>query len=93
MRRIIAVTAASLMLAAAVPAFASDDDVSCGKITGQQMSAQDITEKATELGYKVRKVKRENGCFEVYATDKNGARVELYMNPVTGAVLKTKNKS
>jgi hypothetical protein len=94
MRKIITVTAASLMLVATIPAFASDDDVSCGQKTGgEPMSVQAITEKATGMGYDVRKVEREDGCFEVYAIDKNGAQVEIHMNPVTGAILKTKNKS
>ncbi|GBE42405.1 MAG TPA: PepSY domain-containing protein [Rhizobiales bacterium] len=94
MRKIITIAAASLMMAATIPAYASDDDVSCGQNAGgQQLSVQAITEKAAGMGYDVRKVKREDGCFEVYAIGKNGARVEIYMNPVTGAVLKIKNKS
>ncbi len=94
MRKIITITAASLMLAATIPAYASDDSVSCGQSAGgQQLSIQDITAKATAMGYDVRKVERDDGCFEVYATGKNGNRVEIYMNPVTGAVLKIKNKS
>ena len=94
MRKTIAYTAASLMIAAALPAYASDEDDSCGPLAdGQQLSIQDITAKAEELGYKVRKVEREDGCFEVYAVGKDGARIELYMDPVTGAVVKTENKS
>ena len=94
MRKIITITAASLMIAATIPAFASGDHVSCGKSTGgAQLSVQAITQKATGMGYDVRKVAREDGCFEVYAIGKNGARVEIYMNPVTGDVLKIKNKS
>ena len=92
MRKIITITAASLMLAATIPANASSTDVSCRQ-GGQQMSVQAITAKATGMGYKVRKVEREDGCFEVYAIGKNGGRVEIYMNPVTGAVLKIKTKS
>ena len=94
MRKIIAITAASLMIAATIPAYASGEDVSCGQSAGaQRLSVQAITQKAAGMGYDVRKVKREDGCFEVYAIGKNGARVEIYMNPVTGAVLKIKNES
>jgi hypothetical protein len=93
MRKILTITAASMMITMAIPAFASGDDVSCGKSSGKQLSVQAITEKATGMGYDVRKVERDDGCYEVYAIDKKGARVEIYMNPVTGAVLKIKNKS
>ena len=93
MRKILTMTAASLMVAATIPAFASSDDVSCGKSSGEQLSVQAISEKATGMGYDVRKVERDDGCYEIYAIDKKGARVEIYMNPVTGAILKIKNKS
>jgi len=94
MRKIITIAATSLMIAVAIPVYASSDDASCGQsAAGQHLSAQDIKDKAAGMGYSVRNVKRENGCFEVYATNKEGARVELYMNPVTGAILKIKNKS
>ena len=93
MRKILTITAASLMITAAIPAFASGNDVSCGKSTGEQLSVQAITQKASSMGYDVRKVERDDGCYEVYAIDKKGSRVEIYMNPVTGAILKIKNKS
>lgn len=94
MHKIIAIAAASLMAAATLPAHASSDDVLCGRQAGgQQLSAQDITAKVTEMGYDVRKVERDDTCYEVYAIGKNGARVEIYMNPVTGSVVKIKKKS
>ena len=41
MRKIITIAAASLMIAAAIPAQASNDDVSCGQTaSGSQLSAQ-----------------------------------------------------
>ncbi|MHA1570517.1 MAG: PepSY domain-containing protein [Alphaproteobacteria bacterium] len=94
MAKILAYAAAGLMIAAAFPAFASGGDDSCGTLPdGPQLSVQEIADKAGALGYDVRKVKREDNCFEVYAIDENGARVEIYMNPVTGAVMKTKKES
>lgn len=94
MRKIIAITAASLMIAGTLPAHASSDDVSCGRQTGgQQLSIKDVTAKVTEMGYDVRKVERDDGCYEVYAIDKNGARLELKMHPVTGQIVKTERKS
>lgn len=94
MRKIITIAAASLMIAATVPAHASSDDVSCGQsASGQQLSVQAITEKVTGMGYDVRKVELDDGCYEVHAINKNGARLELKMHPVTGKVVKSENKS
>lgn len=94
MGKIITYAAAGLMITATLPAFASGEDDSCGPLAdGPQLSIQEIANKAEALGYDVRKVELEDGCFEVYAIDENGARVEIYMNPVTGTVTKTKNKS
>ncbi len=94
MRNIITITAAGLLVAATLPALASDDDVSCGQQNGaQQMSVQDIAGKVKGMGYDVRSVKRENGCYEVYAVDKSGARLELKVDPVTGRIVKRKHKS
>lgn len=40
--------------------------------------------KAKELGLDVRKIKIENGCYEVYAIDAKGKKVEQVFNPETG---------
>ncbi|MBZ0217021.1 MAG: PepSY domain-containing protein [Fimbriimonadaceae bacterium] len=93
MKKFLVLAASSMTLAIATPALASGDGVNCGDVTGQMMSQEEAKVKARELGYDVRRVKSEGGCFEVYAIDQNGARVEIYMNPVTGAIVKTKNDS
>ena len=93
MNKFLIMAAASMTLALTAPAFASDDDNYCGKTSGQWMSKDAAKTKAAQMGYDVRRVKREDGCYEIYAIDKNGARVEIYMNPVTGTIVKTKNKS
>jgi hypothetical protein len=37
----------------------------------------------TAEGYKVRQVKVEGGCYEVYATDKDGNRANMAFNART----------
>lgn len=87
-------TAVALTLTVALPALAEDDDASCGNASRDQWMSEDaIKAKAAELGYEVRKVKEEDGCYEVYGIDKNGAKAEIYLNPVTGEVVKTKGES
>ena len=54
------------------------------------MSDAALTEKAKGLGYDVRSITAENGCLEAYAIDKDGKRVEVYLNPATGDVVQVK---
>lgn len=88
MQKII-ITVVAATFAAVVPAAASSKN--CGNAPQNQwLSLADITTKATGMGYKVRQVKVEDGCYEIYAVDKDGKRVEAYFNPVTAEVVKTK---
>jgi hypothetical protein len=87
MQKII-ITLVAATFAAAIPAAASSEN--CGDAAQSQwLSIADITTKATGMGYKVRQVKVEDGCYEIYAVDKNGNRVEAHFNPVTAEVVKT----
>tara|TARA_R110002020_G_scaffold34066_29_gene103892 strand:- start:56223 stop:56495 length:273 start_codon:yes stop_codon:yes gene_type:complete len=80
------VTATLLTVVAPAAAFASQN---CPDVPRDQwMSDTSITEKAKGMGYDVRSIKAENGCFEAYALDKTGKRVEVYFNPGTGDVVK-----
>ena len=36
-----------------------------------------------ERGWKIRRVKEDGGCYEVYAFDEKGERVEAYFHPKT----------
>ena len=57
-----------------VPALASEQ----GKTLTPEIRAQ-IIEKLTAEGYEVRKVKTEDGYFEVYAL-KDGKKLEIYLD-------------
>jgi hypothetical protein len=56
----------------------------------QWMSKEELSAKAAAMGYDVRSVKAEDGCWEVKGFDKDGKRVEVYLDPVTAEVKKTK---
>ena len=43
-----------------------------------------------DQGWKVRRIKEDGGCWEVYALDAKGDRVEAYFHPVTLAPVPTK---
>ena len=89
--RIIIATAAIAAATAFSSLPASAESKSCGNAPqAEWMSIADLQAKAAAMGYKVRQVKIEDGCYEIYALDKDGDRVEAYLNPVTAEVVKTK---
>jgi hypothetical protein len=88
MKTLFIVLASAATLGLVAPATA-DTRHNCSDLPKSQwMSVEAITQKASALGYDVRRVKADGGCYEVYATDAKGARVEAYFHPGTGDVVK-----
>lgn len=80
---VLAALAGSIL--AAAPALASPECTTEAKdkwLTEDAMKA-----KATELGYKAEVFKVEGNCYEIYGYNKDGKQVEVYFNPVSGAVV------
>ncbi len=78
--------AALVAVVAAGPALA-EESVSCGNAPQSEWLSKDAFKaKAAEMGYDVKNIKVEHGCFEVYAL-KDGKRVINFMNPVTAEVV------
>lgn len=46
------------------------------------MSEEDFKKKVTEYGYTIKKFKQPGTCYEIYGTNKEGKKVEIYFNPV-----------
>lgn len=82
-------TLAFAIATAAGSASASNDDVRVDVPRDQWLTIAQITEKFTSQGYDVRQVEVEDGGYEIYAIDKNGKRLEAYVHPVTGELLKS----
>jgi hypothetical protein len=53
----------------------------------QWLSMQELQAKVQALGYKVQKAKLKNACGEFYTLDKNGNRVELFVDPTSGQIV------
>jgi len=53
----------------------------------QWLSLDALQGKVEALGYSVRKGKLKKACGEFYATDKTGARVELFVDPTDGKIV------
>lgn len=57
------------------------------------MSLKDVQTKLEAAGYTdFREIERDKNKYEVKATDPQGQRVELAVDPVTGEILKTEVK-
>nr|WP_303047734.1 PepSY domain-containing protein [Thalassospira sp. HF15] len=65
---------------------ASDDYCNAPKSEWQSMDA--LKEKLAADGWDVRKIKEDDGCYEVYAIKADGKKVEAYFNPATFELVK-----
>jgi hypothetical protein len=45
---------------------------------------------ASQLNFKIKKFKQLGSCYEIYGTNKEGKKVEIYYNPVDGSVVNEK---
>jgi hypothetical protein len=55
----------------------------------QYLSAADLQAKVEAQGYKVSRLKITKACGEVYAFDKTGAKIELYVDPTNGTIVRS----
>ncbi len=92
MRKVLLLVAIAMTLGSTVEAFADDDDARGGARAANWLSEAAIKSKLSDLGYTVRKIEEEDGRYEVKGTDKNGARVKMYVDPVTGEIEKPSTK-
>jgi hypothetical protein len=80
----------SFALIAAAPAFATGLATCDSGDRATWQSTEVLEKKLTEEGWAVRRIKEDGGCYEVYAIDDKGARVEAYFHPVTLEPVPTK---
>ncbi|MGZ3772702.1 MAG: PepSY domain-containing protein [Pseudobdellovibrionaceae bacterium] len=74
--------------AATVSAHASKD---CTKEPKEKwMQEVEFKKKIEAAGYKISKFKQPGTCYEIYGTNKEGKKVEIYFNPVDGSIVKEK---
>ena len=52
----------------------------------------ELEKKLTQQGWKIRRIKEDGGCYEVYALNDKGERVEAYFHPHTLAPVPTKSR-
>jgi hypothetical protein len=90
--RLTLLTSACLLCAGAwlSPAMADNDDLKCTAADQSTWMSEDATkEMLLKQGYKeVREIGVTDGhCYEVYGVDAQGEKVEVYLDPTSGAVV------
>ena len=84
--------AAMLVAVVAVPAAQAADDPRCGNVPiDRWISEQQIRERAGKLGFEVREVEIDDGCYEVEARDRDGRLLEVRFHPQTGEQVAIEN--
>jgi hypothetical protein len=94
MRRILTAAASTAAIAVIVLGAAGAQAGSLGRACtaapeSQYLPASQLQSKVEALGYKVQRVKIAKACGEIYALDKNGAKVELFVDPTNGTIIGT----
>lgn len=65
------------------------DDISCPNAATQSpISIEAAIGKAETLGYAVSEAKRSKGCWKIEGYDRNGAEIEIVLDPQSGEVVK-----
>jgi hypothetical protein len=78
------------LVAMIAPFAASAEDVCVTAAADTWQSEEAVKAYAAELGFEVANLKTEDGCYEVYATDTIGTRLEVFFHPVTFKINKVK---
>lgn len=89
MKRILPIGAFALATMSAGMAFASSDN-RCNIPMAEWQPVAALQQKLQNDGWKVNRIKTDDGCYEVYAIDDKGRRIEAYFNPKTFETVKKK---
>jgi len=88
MRKITIVTFAAALLTTAATAHAGSLGRPCTAAPERQwLSIKELQARVEAQGYTVQKAKLKKACGELYTLDKNGQRVELFVDPTSGKIV------
>lgn len=85
MNKLLSITIISLAMGSAV--FATGK-FHCNEPRNEWKSMEEAKAKLESLGHKVNRVKEDDGCYELYAINKDGKKEEIYLNPKTLEIIK-----
>lgn len=84
--------AAAILSTLAAGAAQAEENRSCTDAAKDKWMTQDaVKAKAKSMGMDIRRIKLEGSCFEVYAIDSKGAKIEGLFNPATGEMVGNEN--
>lgn len=63
--------------------FAHGEGVECKVPANEWRPKEELASKLEKEGWTIRKLKVDNGCYEVYGFDAKGKKRESYFNPKT----------
>jgi hypothetical protein len=78
---------AVLMSSFVITAYAKKNCTDVPKESGSWLTEEDFKKKVTDMGYKIKRFKTPGTCYEIYGTDKDGNKVEIYFNPVDASIV------
>ena len=76
---------------ALVAATAAQAEESCNQPVGNWKSREAVHAMASERGWTLKRIKIDDGCYEVYGTDQEGRRFEAKIDPVTLDVIEVEH--
>lgn len=76
---------------ALVAATAAQAEESCNQPVGNWKSREAVHAMASERGWTLKRIKIDDGCYEVYGTDQDGRRFEAKIDPVTLDVIEVED--
>ena len=76
--------------AALLPFGANAGDL-CQPMAGTPKSQDEIKSMLEAQGYQVKKLGAEDGCVEMKGFDRDQKRVEVYVHPVSGEIVRIKS--
>lgn len=74
--------------AVALSGTAGASSKSCAVSASERQAPAALRQKLEGDGWKIRRIKTEDGCYEVYGFDAKGERVEAYFDPKTLGMVK-----
>ena len=90
MKNIILASATVAILALGSTSVYADSN-RCNAPMSEWQPRETLQQKLEADGWKVKRIKTDDGCYEVYALDNNGNRVEAYFDPKSLNMLRKKS--
>lgn len=86
-----ALTLCATGLAASAGIASADDDPRCTNEPFERwITVEQAAARATALGYQVRSIEADDGCYDIEARDADGRKMDILLHPITGEAVKVR---